>query len=85
MTYDTEGNLLRSMGQVEVGEQFRIRFARGSLRCQVVEKGFKPMDTEKWTEDLLVEESQGTIDGYKADETVSLEIGLQHLEILSKR
>ncbi|HEY8909750.1 MAG TPA: exodeoxyribonuclease VII large subunit [Desulfosporosinus sp.] len=38
LTYDAQGNLLRSTGQVEVAEQIRIRFAEGSLRCQVLEK-----------------------------------------------
>ena len=38
LTYDNEGNLLRSTKQVEVDEQIRIRFASGSLRCQVIEK-----------------------------------------------
>ncbi|HWQ43969.1 MAG TPA: exodeoxyribonuclease VII large subunit [Desulfosporosinus sp.] len=38
LAYDTEGNLLRSTGQVEVNEQIRIRLAEGNLRCQVLEK-----------------------------------------------
>ena len=38
LTYDTEGNLLRSTREVEVDEQIRIRFSEGSLRCQVLEK-----------------------------------------------
>jgi len=38
LTYDTEGNLLRSTEQVKVDEQIRIRLAEGSLRCQVLEK-----------------------------------------------
>lgn len=42
------------------------------------------MGKEIWTEDLFVEESQGTIDGHEAEETVSLETGLQHLETIVK-
>jgi exodeoxyribonuclease VII large subunit len=42
LTYDPEGNLLRSTRQVEVDEQIRIRLAEGSLRCQVLEKEIDP-------------------------------------------
>jgi len=42
LTYDPEGNLLRSTRQVEVDEQIRIRMAEGSLRCQVLEKEINP-------------------------------------------
>ena len=42
------------------------------------------MSTEKWTEDLFVEESPDIIDGPEAEETVSLEIGLQQLENIVK-
>ena len=42
------------------------------------------MGNELWTEDLFVEESQGTIDGPETEKTVSLETGLQHLETIVK-
>lgn len=42
------------------------------------------MGKELGTEDLFVEESQGAIDGHEAEETVSLETGLQHLETIVK-
>jgi len=42
------------------------------------------MSTNKVTGDLFVEESQDTIDGYKSEETVSLETGLQQLEKIVK-
>ena len=42
------------------------------------------MGIEIWTEDLFVEESQGTIGKDKAEETVSLETGLQCLETIVK-
>jgi len=42
------------------------------------------MSTEKWTEDLFIEKSPETIDGDKAEETVSLEIGLEQLEKIVK-
>ncbi|MDR3586601.1 MAG: exodeoxyribonuclease VII small subunit [Desulfosporosinus sp.] len=42
------------------------------------------MGNEKWTADLFVEESQGTIDGQETEKTVSLETGLQHLETIVK-
>jgi len=39
LTYDAEGTLLRSAGQVELHEQIQICLGEGSLRCQVLEKG----------------------------------------------
>ena len=42
------------------------------------------MSIEKSTQDLFVEQSQTTIDGHKAEETVSLEIGLEQLEKIVK-
>ncbi|ODA39202.1 exodeoxyribonuclease VII small subunit [Desulfosporosinus sp. BG] len=42
------------------------------------------MGKEIWIEDLFVEESQGTKDEHQADDTVSLETGLQHLEMIVK-
>lgn len=42
------------------------------------------MGKEIWTEDLFVEESQSTIDEHQAEDTVSLETGLQHLEMIVK-
>lgn len=40
LTYDQEGNLLRSMDQVECHQQIRVRLGEGSLRCEVLEKEF---------------------------------------------
>src|SRR5665648_114679 len=38
LSYDVEGNLLRSTNQVEVQQQIRIRLGEGTLSCQVLEK-----------------------------------------------
>lgn len=39
LTYDAEGALLRSVNQVEVDEQIRVRLGEGNLNCRVLEKG----------------------------------------------
>jgi len=38
LTYNAEGQLLRSVSQVELHDPIRIRLGEGSLRCQVLEK-----------------------------------------------
>lgn len=38
LSYDEEGNLLRSVDQAECHQQIRVRLGDGSLRCEVLEK-----------------------------------------------
>lgn len=38
LTYDSEGELLRSAQDVELNEQIRVHLGEGSLSCQVLEK-----------------------------------------------
>lgn len=38
LTYDAEGNLLRSAQKVELDEHVRVRLGEGSLNCRVLEK-----------------------------------------------
>ncbi|MBC2722371.1 exodeoxyribonuclease VII large subunit [Desulfosporosinus sp.] len=38
LTYNAEGQLIRSASQAERGDQVRIRLGEGSLQCQVLEK-----------------------------------------------
>ena len=38
LTYDKEGNLLRSVDQTKRHQQIRVRLGDGSLRCEVLEK-----------------------------------------------
>ncbi len=40
LTYNAEGTLLRSASRVRLDEQVQIRLGEGSLRCQVLEKGY---------------------------------------------
>ncbi|MDP4126787.1 MAG: exodeoxyribonuclease VII large subunit [Bacillota bacterium] len=42
LTYDSEGNLLRSAQNVELDERVRIRLGEGSLCCRVLEKEIGP-------------------------------------------
>ncbi|MGI6119007.1 MAG: exodeoxyribonuclease VII large subunit [Desulfosporosinus sp.] len=39
LTYDARGNLLRSVNQVKLQEQIRVRLGEGTLHCEVLEKG----------------------------------------------